>query len=176
MALETDIYTAVWDEIYGYRNSNLNYIRGWFEADVGNIPLASLPAISLYPVNVATPSRETGGDIFLLSLILKGIVQHFDPIEVPDGATGRKGILDLYHDLDRAAFTMLLQEEVTVDSVTTTVQTFPIFTDAPAVRDIIIDTAEFTTEMYEDDYPNLAVRIPIDIWYIKTDEVRRILS
>jgi hypothetical protein len=173
MALETDIYTAFWDAMRAYRNTTLNYIRGWFKADMENIPSAKLPAVCVYPTTVTPTVREGGGDRFLLSLTVKGYLQHFDPMESLEGETGRKGILDLYHDIDRVLFTLLPQSEVTVDGVTTTVQVFPIFTDIAAVRDIIIKPSTFSTETFE-DYPNLSVTIPVDIWYIKTDEVRRI--
>jgi hypothetical protein len=174
MALETDIYTAFWDAMRAYRNTTLNYIRGWFKADMENIPATSLPAICVYPISVNPQSREGGGDRFLLSFIVKGSLQHFDPMESPEGEKGRKGILDLYNDLDRVLFTMLPQSAVTVDGVTTTVQVFPIFTSVAAVRDINIRNATFSTESYEEDYPNVSVTIPVDIWYIKTDEIRRI--
>ena len=174
MGLENDIFTAVWNNIRGHRTSTLNYISrtGWFKHNFNNIPAASLPAVCVYPVMAGPSDLRDRGDAFLLSLQVKGIIQHFDPQEGPEGVTGRKGILDLYTDLDGIICTMITQAEVTVDTVTTTTRTFPVFTDIPAVRDIRISPGIFSSD--DAEYPNQTVTIPFEVWYIKTDVVRRI--
>lgn len=174
MGLEADIYGEVWDAIRAHRNTTLSYVRGWYRMNVGNIPAGNLPAVLLYPTEVRLDQRRAGGDRFVLALTLKGVVQHFDPAEIVQGGSGRKGILDLYYDLDRIVFTMIKTESVTVDDVTTATRVFPLFDDVPQVRDIRVGGATFAVEEYEGEYPCVSVSIPIDIWYIKADSERRI--
>lgn len=174
MSLEADIYTAVWDHFHDYHLTQLEYVRGWYKSAIEHIAISQLPAVSIYPTGVIVEAREGRADYFTLQLIIRGSIQHFDISEPAEGTTGRKGILDFYHDLDRVAFTMMPRDEVTVNSVTTTTQVFPIFTDVEAVRDVVIDDAIFSSETYNDDYPNMEIIIPIDIFYLKKDSVRYI--
>jgi hypothetical protein len=174
MGLETDIYNEVYTALRSYRQTELDYVRGWFQHNALNIPSSQLPAVTLYPATVETQSRHGKGDRFVLELVCRGSVQHFDPQQASQGARGRTGTLDLYYNLDRVLFTILPFQEVTVNSVTTTTQVHPIFSTVDAVRDVMIGNSDFSSVTQNDEYPNLDVSIPIRVFYIKTDVVRRI--
>ena len=174
MSLEADIYAKIWDYLRGYKTTTLSYIRGWFKSNVVNIPSAKIPSLCLYPISAGIETLSGEGDWFLMSLILRGSLQHFDIMQSSGGTTGRKGILDLYSDIDRVLFTMKNYKTVTFSdyNITSLIRTSQIFTGELSVKDVRVGNGRFTTETMTDDYPNIDVIVPIDVLYAKTDTDR----
>ena len=172
MALESNIFDEFYEHLRSYMPSQLDYIRSWFKADVTGIEAAGLPALCVYVTNIRPDTQTTQGVLNRMELMVKGMVQHFNPNGIITGEKGHKGVLDVYSDIDRIIFSMQNWDEITTDGVTTKTRQGPIFPDYPQVRNITIGDAEFGVEQYENSYPNIVARIPVTLTYAYSDEAR----
>jgi len=170
MSIESDIKTEIYKHLRSYKTSTLSYVKanGWFKSRVENIPLAQLPSVSMWVAN-AGPINEESDRVFEFSMdvLVRGSIINFDI----QGSARHGGITieDFYADLDKALFSMIPREEKTVLGTTSFVKMHPILPDVgDFVRDVKINQGQFSSETFNDDFPNLDVIIPIEIRYYKT--------